>query len=915
MEEYTSKHNNQHEELLTQYNEYDECNCLGGIGEETSDHQLTISLTNNITIFTFKPIINNNPDDIILQITNWQHSNYNEHNNTTIKSNINTFCPLQFYVNRNKFLGITARSVLSIEFDITNIENVENIHLDSNDEQYNKNAPNLHNLFIEYFSNYSLLLIDELIDIKVFVIDGANDDINVRRLQSNIWEDDDISVQIIVYTKSAEKARLARIDMEQSQLLSVDSWNEHLRNIISNKTGETHITFENINYKLLTPDEVPEQIADFEDPDGQPVTLAFWLVVLIAMAAIIFSVVIITFIVYYYCKHKGGNDSMIYQKPEVTEDQAISEYDNSECNEEEGELEENIHIAAVNVNINTNELYELNINQKLTVNKSRKILPELNSEMNDTNFRLDPLIKYHLPKPDGGISASGRDRDIIPIFPGASQISSQNGNDSSAISNTVNDIVHSDIDTIDTFSIHTTTAWHFDIDSNLSTDEYIQNIISKVCSNNKTQLISHSELEIDYMIGKGHFGKVYVGKYHGNKVAIKEFPDLICINGRHNNSYNGSENGAMKYFGKNIIQRKKSGYSSLSNEDTFEDEEEELNALTTDDEQLDDIQSNDNVNVIIRNVSNSVKSDDSIQQNKNEKIAIQVWLISLIFFLDTMGWCVYMTMFALYLIEVYDITDALVIGYITLALASVYVFANVVAFTFLANRIGIYCTSTIGLFLFSISMAIAPLMPGLWSLLAVVVFGWGLGNGLVFPAMSSMGADYATQKTRGMVLGIVNMGQNLGLIIGPMMHGALYAINVDYMYYVSAGFIFSAFLIQLFMVLYWKETRISLNEMREEKRKSELVVDPKTWKYKKEKIKYKDYVKLGKGFGILLQQRNYQWVTYFDKLFEILDGYFPHLSADNWDRYYNDITFVKQHALETKHDWTTSRLGPNRLYM
>eukprot|EP01084_Bolivina_argentea_P098712 177397_1 len=372
-----------------------------------------------------------------------------------------------------------------------------------------------------------------------------------------------------------------------------------------------------------------------------------------------------------------------------------------------------------------------------------------------------------------------------------------------------------------------------------------------------------------------------------------------------------------KIFMQNYIQKHQnigSKKTQLKSAET-EDEEEELNALTTDDEQLDDIQSNDNVNVIIRNVSNSVKSDDSIQQNKNEKIAIQVWLISLIFFLDTMGWCVYMTMFALYLIEVYDITDALVIGYITLALASVYVFANVVAFTFLANRIGIYCTSTIGLFLFSISMAIAPLMPGLWSLLAVVVFGWGLGNGLVFPAMSSMGADYATQKTRGMVLGIVNMGQNLGLIIGPMMHGALYAINVDYMYYVSAGFIFSAFLIQLFMVLYWKETRISLNEMREEKRKSELVVDPKTWKYKKEKIKYKDYVKLGKGFGILLQQRNYQWVTYFDKLFEILDGYFPHLSADNWDRYYNDITFVKQHALETKHDWTTSRLGPNRLYM
>ncbi len=34
MEEYNSKHN-QHEELLTQYNEYDQCNCLGGIAEET----------------------------------------------------------------------------------------------------------------------------------------------------------------------------------------------------------------------------------------------------------------------------------------------------------------------------------------------------------------------------------------------------------------------------------------------------------------------------------------------------------------------------------------------------------------------------------------------------------------------------------------------------------------------------------------------------------------------------------------------------------------------------------------------------------------------------------------------------------------------------------------------------------------
>ena len=136
------------------------------------------------------------------------------------------------------------------------------------------------------------------------------------------------------------------------------------------------------------------------------------------------------------------------------------------------------------------------------------------------------------------------------------------------------------------------------------------------------------------------------------------------------------------------------------------------------------------------------------------------------------------------------------------------------------------------------------------------------------------------------------------------------------LFYVCAGFIFSAFIVQAGMIIYWPETRISLNAKRKEKERLLLDVDPATWKWKKERIKYNDYVKLGKAFGHLLTARHYQWVTYFDKLFALLDSFFPELSIDSLQEHLSDIQFIKEHALETKHDWQNLKYQVgNRLYM
>eukprot|EP00484_Ammonia_sp_Unknown_P011384 CAMPEP_0197078660 /NCGR_PEP_ID=MMETSP1384-20130603/213232_1 /TAXON_ID=29189 /ORGANISM="Ammonia sp." /LENGTH=515 /DNA_ID=CAMNT_0042517527 /DNA_START=94 /DNA_END=1639 /DNA_ORIENTATION=- len=97
----------------------------------------------------------------------------------------------------------------------------------------------------------------------------------------------------------------------------------------------------------------------------------------------------------------------------------------------------------------------------------------------------------------------------------------------------------------------------------------------------KTTLIEHEDLTMLQMIGKGHFGEVYVGKYAGNKVAIKTFADLDIHNlepevdelpEKEPSPFVAAFSGSLEKL-KSI---KKGGYHAVAKQDDDDEDDEDV---------------------------------------------------------------------------------------------------------------------------------------------------------------------------------------------------------------------------------------------------------------------------------------------------------------------------------------------------
>ena len=58
-------------------------------------------------------------------------------------------------------------------------------------------------------------------------------------------------------------------------------------------------------------------------------------------------------------------------------------------------------------------------------------------------------------------------------------------------------------------------------------------------------------------------------------------------------------------------------------------------------------------------------------------------------------------------------------------------------------------------------------------------------------------------------MGLSNGAYTLGLIIGPLLHGALYAINIKYPWLFGGGLVLLGGLVIIAMVLKWPELRVA----------------------------------------------------------------------------------------------------------
>jgi len=162
--------------------------------------------------------------------------------------------------------------------------------------------------------------------------------------------------------------------------------------------------------------------------------------------------------------------------------------------------------------------------------------------------------------------------------------------------------------------------------------------------------------------------------------------------------------------------------------------------------------------------------------------------------------------------------------------------------------------------------------------------------------MSAMGADFSNEENRGTVLGYITVGNQAAYVVGPLIMGAVYAVDEELIFYVGAIFVAVGFVPIACLLLFWPNTRKPKKFKKEDHIAAldEYVKHPETWKYEEEKIKKKDYMKMGKDFGSMLSKRGYQWKRYYPRFIEILDMTFPPVRTDTFEHYYNDCRMVRE---------------------
>merc|ERR1712083_327193 len=132
-------------------------------------------------------------------------------------------------------------------------------------------------------------------------------------------------------------------------------------------------------------------------------------------------------------------------------------------------------------------------------------------------------------------------------------------------------------------------------------------------------------------------------------------------------------------------------------------------------------------------------------------------------------------------------------------------------------------------------------------------FGFGVSFGQIMPAMSSMAAEYTNMKNRGFVLSIVSMSSSAALIIGPLMMGALYGLDIRFPFWACAACQSASAVVMVGMLIKYPELR------RPKKVKVDEEADddgePENWVFVADTVTRRDYMKLGKAFGTMLSQK------------------------------------------------------------
>ena len=328
----------------------------------------------------------------------------------------------------------------------------------------------------------------------------------------------------------------------------------------------------------------------------------------------------------------------------------------------------------------------------------------------------------------------------------------------------------------------------------------------------------------------------------------------------------------------------------------------------------------------------SMLNDIQLMHSRYFGLPNQMWILGFVNICAMLTWTSYTSMFAYYVVDKWNVST-LGVGYITLTLALVYVASTAIIFSQLTKKIGVYYTALIGSGILAILLGIFPLFDNIWIALTCLVLGYGVGNGIAYPGLTAVAADLSNPKNRGRVLAFNNSTLDIGRVIGPMLHGFVYDYSRDLVFYQSSVFIIiGGMVLVLLMIKNPHLVQKSISKAKSNDKKDDddndndgnneendneasilsakdIKVNEKDWKFVRDEPKDSDFKRLGKDFGTFLIDRNYNWVTHYDRFRCVLEELFPVVRTETLNEYVEDLKLVKHKIQDARVEFEGIRDG------
>lgn len=215
-----------------------------------------------------------------------------------------------------------------------------------------------------------------------------------------------------------------------------------------------------------------------------------------------------------------------------------------------------------------------------------------------------------------------------------------------------------------------------------------------------------------------------------------------------------------------------------------------------------------NSKVVVEQIAHSI-----LPLTEKSSVPMEVWIIFFIYFLPSLSFSTFTTIWSLYNIEKYNI-PASELGLFAMVSSIIYVFHSLVIFNFMTKKIGYYFVCCLGYILLAVALLVCTFVSNFWVHVAIVVYGVGAGFGIIAPAITSMTADFTNKLNRGKILGLIAVAYDLAIVIGPIIHGLLFEIDIRYPFFGGGIYAVLGLFVLIAFIVKYPQTRICLRRKK-----------------------------------------------------------------------------------------------------